>query len=104
MDWESKTAKIEIANPPASLADHRIDFIALDGSVALRLDFGDAAVADAGDVRTFSWGVCGQPWSAGDKLMLRISESLAELVGATGNASCLGEIEPTPSATPQLTR
>ena len=98
IDWDADVVKIGIANPPVSLADHHIDFIALDGSIALRLDFGDAAVADAGVVRTFSWGVCGQPWSAGDKLMLRISESAAGVVGATNDASCMGEVEPTPSA------
>lgn len=100
IDWDADGVKIEIVNPPVSLANHHIDFIALDGSIALRLDFGDAAVADAGDVRTFSWGVCGQPWSAGDKLMLRMSESLAGIAGATNDASCVGEIEPTPDATP----
>ena len=100
IDWDADVVKVEIANPPASLADHHIDFIALDGSVALRLDFGDAAVADAGVVRTFSWGVCKQPWSAGDKLMLRISESPPGLAGATNDASCLGEIEPTQAPTP----
>ena len=75
VDWTSNIAKIEIANPPASLANHHIDFIALDGSVALRLDYDDATSADAGVIRTFSWNVCNQPWNAGDKLMLRISES-----------------------------
>ena len=104
IDWDADVVKIEIANPPASLANHHIDFIALDGSVALRLDFGDAAVADAGVVRTFSWGVCGQPWQAVDRLMLRISESAADVAGATNNASCMDEPEPTPSATPQLPR
>ena len=91
IDWASDAINIEIANPPASLADHHIDFIALDGSIALRLDFGDAAVADAGAVRTFSWGVCGRPWHAGDKLMMRISESAAGLAEAASQASCEGE-------------
>lgn len=100
VDWASDVVTIEIANPPASLANHRIDFIALDGSVALRLDFGDAAVADAESVRAFRWGVCKQPWSAGDKLMLRISESAADVAGAANDASCMGEAEATSSATP----
>ena len=104
IDWDADVVKIGIANPPASIASHHIDFIALDGSVALRLDFGDAAVADAGVVRAFRWSVCGQPWNAGDKLMLRISESPVDLAGATNDASCMGEPEPTPSATPQLPR
>ena len=102
IDWASDAVNIEIANPPASLADHHIDFIALDGAIALRLAFGDAAVADAGAVRTFSWGVCGRPWDAGDKLMLRISESAAGLAGAANGASCEDADAPTPSATPPL--
>ena len=100
VDWDADVVTIAIANLPASLANHYIDFIALDGSVALRLDFGDAAVADAGGVRTFRWGVCGQPWNAGDKLMLRISESAAGVAGATNDATCMGEVEATSSATP----
>ena len=99
IDWDADGVKIEIVNPPVSLANHHVEFIALDGSIALRLDFGDAAVDGPGDVRTFRWGVCGQPWSAGDKLMLRMSESLADIVGATNNATCMGEPEPAPTAT-----
>ena len=104
IDWASDVVTIEIANPPASLANHHIDFIALDGSIALRLAFADAAVADAGDVRTFSWGVCGRPWDAGDKLMLRIRESAPGLAGAESNESCLGEPEPTQKPAPSATR
>ena len=89
VDWESDVVKIEIANPPVSLANHHIDFIALDGGVALRLDFADAAVSDAGGVRTFSWVRCGRPWDAGDELMLRISESPADLEGVTSQTSML---------------
>ena len=104
IDWASDVVSIEIANPPASLADHHIDFIALDSAVALRLAFGDAAVADAGDVRAFSWGVCGPPWDVGDKLMLRISESALGLEGAASSESCLDEPEPTPTPEPSATR
>ncbi len=87
--WESDVVTIEIANPPVSLlADHHIDFIAQDGNIPLRLDFDDAAVADAGGVRTFSWNVCGRPWQAGDELMLRIRESPPDLDGATSRTFC----------------
>ena len=102
VDWDADVVKIEIANSPASLANHHIDFIALDGAIALRLDFDDAGVADDGVVRTFSWGVCGGPWQAGDKLMLRISESPPDLAGATSRTSC-SNATPTPSATPMPT-
>ena len=99
VDWRSNVVKIEIVNPPASLTNHHIDFIELDGAIALRLDFDDAAVSDVGAVQTFSWVRCGRPWHAGDKLMLRISESPTDLVGATNLKSCsnaAAEQTPTP--------
>ena len=49
-----------------------MDFIALDGSVALTLDVADATV-DAPN-NTLSWPVVSQPWQSGNKLMLRIRE------------------------------
>lgn len=98
--WESDAVTIEITNPPVSLlANHHIDFIALDGSIPLRLDFDDAAIVDAEAVRTFRWSVCNQPWDAGDKLMLRISESPADLEGTTNWTSCSDTATPTPSPT-----
>ena len=76
-------------SPPVELADHHIDFIAMDGSVALRLDFDEALQAVDEGVRTLKWGVCEQPWNDGDLLMLRISESASELTGATtSNEPC----------------
>ena len=103
--WESDAVTIEIANPPVSLfANHHIDFIAQDGNIPLRLDFDDAAVADAGVVRTFSWVRCGQPWQAGDMLMLRISESPPDLAGVTNRTSCSdAAAEQTPTPIPALT-
>lgn len=100
IDWSSNVVKIEIANPPASLANHHIDFITLDGAIALRLDFDDATTADAESIRTFNWSVCPQPWHAGDKLMLRISESPPDLAGATNRTSCPNAPAQMPSATP----
>ena len=104
IDWASDVVNIEIANPPASLADHHIDFIALDGATTLRLAFGDAAIADAGAVRTFSWGVCGPPWQAGDKLMLRIRESAPGLAGAARQGACADAPMPTQTLSPSATR
>ena len=78
-------------SPATDLADHRVDFIALDGSVALRLDIAAAvAFADDDDVATFAWGVCEQPWSDGDLLMLRIAEGIPEDgIAATNDLECL---------------
>ena len=57
--------------PHTGLAGHKLDFIALDGSVSLSLQVDDATV-DAAN-KTLSWQVSEQPWHDGDKLMVRIS-------------------------------
>ena len=83
------------------LADKHIDFLALDASIALRLDFDDATVVTEQDnIKSLTWGVCKQPWKAGDLLMLRISESDGDVAGATSDESCL-PTTPTPTATPE---
>ena len=66
LKWESGV--VRMLNPSASLAGHAIDFIALDGSVALTLSF-DNATQSGG---ALTWSVADQPWQAGDLLMLRI--------------------------------
>ena len=79
--------------PHNLLAGHHIDFIALDGTVSLRLDFDDAVEISADDgVSALSWGVCVQPWEDGDKLMIRISESGADLTGATNDEECAATV------------
>ena len=85
--WESGRATVEL-NPFLSLADHHVDFIALDGSVSLRLDFDAAAETIDGTKRTLDWNVCAQPWESGDLLMLRISSSGENLTGATNDGPC----------------
>ncbi len=88
LQWESGRVEMQM-DPPGRLAGHHIDFIALDGSVVLRLDFDDAReVAEEGGTRALTWGVCEQPWSDGDLLMLRISESPPDLTGATNDDLC----------------
>ena len=67
LKWESGTLTLELS-PAASLSGHALDFIALDGSVALSLDGGGATVSGG----TLTWSVADQPWQAGDLLMLRI--------------------------------
>ncbi len=56
--------------PHTGLANHVVDFIALDGKVILSLDAADATVDAASN--TLSWSVSSQPWEDGDMLMLRI--------------------------------
>ena len=86
--WESGRVGMQI-DPPGRPTGHHIDFIALDGSVSLRLDFDDAAdVVEEGRTRALTWGVCERPWNDGDLLMLRISESPPGLTGATNDVLC----------------
>ena len=68
LKWESGVVTMEL-NPSASLAGHAVDFIALDGSVALTLSFDDATQSGGGSL---TWSVAAQPWVAGDLLMLRV--------------------------------
>jgi len=95
--WESKAVEMRLS-PHTRLANHHADFIALDGSVSLRLDFDDASEMGEGANRALMWNVCVQRWSDGDLLMLRISESPSDLIGATRDAGCLASATPTPDA------
>ena len=86
--WESARVEMQI-DPPGRPTGHHIDFIALDGTVVLRLDFDDAGdVVEEGRTRALTWGVCERPWNDGDLLMLRISESPPGLTGATNDVLC----------------
>ncbi len=85
--WESGRVAMEL-EPSFSLAGHHADFIALDSSVSLRLDFDDAAEMVDGAKVTLAWNVCAQPWESGDRLMLRISRSREGLTGVTNDGPC----------------
>ena len=69
LKWQNGTVTMKL-KPSASLAGNAIDFIALDGSVALTLSFDDAGSAKT--PTDLTWSVADQPWQAGDLLMLRI--------------------------------
>ena len=56
-----------------ALSGHTLDLIALDGTTALSLDGGAAAVSGG----TLTWSVATQPWQSGDKLMLRLRDAPA---------------------------
>ena len=89
ISWQDGQVHMRLS-PHATLADKHIDFLALDASIALRLDFDDATVTTvAAGHKELAWRVCKQPWTAGDLLMLRISESPDELAGVTNNVGCL---------------
>ena len=75
--WEAGTGDLGTMkmrlSPHSGIANHIVDFIALDGSVSLSLNVSDAAVDAANN--TLSWPVASQPWHSGNKLMLRIREA-----------------------------
>ena len=75
--WEpgtGATGTVKVAlSPHTGIANHIVDFIALDGSVSLSLYVADATVDSVNS--TLSWPVASQPWRSGDKLMLRIREA-----------------------------
>ena len=98
IEWASNKVAIRFANPTASLANHHIDFIALDGSTPLRLDFDDAATAEADGARALSWDVCAQPWQSGDLLMLRMAKTDDAGGSVTYGTGC--EEGASPTATP----
>ena len=88
ISWHQSKAAIVLSDA-TELGGHHIDFIALDGSTSLRLDFDEALQAAApNDTQSLSWGVCEQPWQDGDLLLIRISESGAGLTSATNDAEC----------------
>ena len=108
IEWSTNTNKValKLSNQSAKLAGHHIDFIELDASVSLRLDFDDAESTATGYGQTLSWEVCRQPWHPGDMLMLRISES-ATTDSATVKPICVdknaGEVAPAHTITPTPT-
>ena len=85
--WEAGRAVVEF-EPSIPLARRHVDFIALDGSLALRMDFDDAAETIEGIKRILAWHVCEQPWANGDLLMLRISRSGENLANVTSDEAC----------------
>ena len=86
IEWGSEQVSLEATSSLPE--DHHVDFLALDASVALRLDVDDATPTTSDGVTKHSWHVCDRPWSAGDKLILRISSSPSDLTGVTNDQSC----------------
>ena len=97
--WKAQQATLT-TSPGALPANHHVDFIELDGTVSLRLDVDTATTTTSGGKHTLSWRMCRQPWHAGDKLMLRIAQSGANLSGASSDAACT---TPNPKPTPIAT-
>ena len=101
IEWSPNTNKValKLSNQSVSLSGHHIDFIELDASVSLRLDFDDAESTATGYGQTLSWEVCRQPWHPGDQLMIRIAKS-ATAASATIKPVCVDDDKSAPTATP----
>ena len=71
LEWSSNQVVLTLGTH-VSLSGQVLDFIALDGSVALSL-LTDSATVDSTE-GTYSWPMTSQPWENGDQQMLRIRE------------------------------
>ena len=69
LKWHSGSVVLSLS-PFASLGDHQLEFIDLDGSTAFALRAPDATADSASG--TLTWTEADTPWSVGDLLMLRI--------------------------------
>ena len=84
LGWQDGAVTL-ILSKYISLSGYTLDFIALDGSVALSLNLASDPPSDGGQ-ESLSWPVAERPWQDGDRLMLRIREA---------------ESAPTPTAAPE---
>lgn len=75
LKWHSSEIITLTLSPNASLSGLALDFIALDGSVALTLPSSAAKTDTAAG--TVTWSSAAAPWRAGDQLMLRIRNAAA---------------------------
>ena len=71
ISWKSGTLKIKF-DPVTAHTGHVLNFIDIDGDVALSLALSGATVDAA--AKTLSWSVSSQPWKVGDKMMVRIHD------------------------------
>ena len=88
LTWEANQLQLELS-AAVPLADHYLDVIALDGTVALRLRLDDAASAatDSGG-QAWRWRACTAPWATGDQLMLRLHHSATALPDVSAAPGC----------------
>ena len=70
--WEAGQVRVRVS-PPDALVGQILEFIALDGTVALTLDVAEAEVDGVGGL---IWRVSQAPWRGGQKLMLRVRQKL----------------------------
>ncbi len=97
LKWHSSGIITLTLSPNASLSGLALDFIALDGTVALALP-ASAAKTDS-STGTVTWSSATAPWKAGDKLMLRIRNAAAT-TAPTPTATATPTATPTPVPPP----
>ena len=85
LGWQDGAVTLTLS-PYVSLAGYALDFIDLDGSVVLSLNFAGGGAPLDGDQGSLTWPVAERLWHKGDRLMLRIREA---------------EFVPTATATPE---
>ena len=68
---------------------HHLVFIAENGGIVLRLSIDDANQTVDSNFTTLRWGVCDQPWTNGDKLILRIAQTGQSPASVTNDTECL---------------
>ena len=82
IEWGADSVRMELS-PHGRLTGHHVDFIEMDGSVGLSLDFADAVATTTDDgSNALSWSVAESPWADGDTLMLRIYRIVPEFIDA----------------------
>ena len=72
LKWDNGSVVLTLS-PHASLPNHKLDFIELDGSISLSLQTSSAT--EDTTAGTLTWTVTDQSWHDGDTLMLRIAAS-----------------------------
>ena len=72
IEWESGTLKVNLTG---SHVGKHLDFLDVDGELALTVAVDDAVAADG----LLTWAVPDQPWESGDLLMVRLYSKTPEL-------------------------
>ncbi len=85
ISYESNEVTVTV-DPVNGLSGHHLDFISLDGTLALSLEVSDAK-KDNTD-KTLTWPTTSDPWASGDTLMLRVYGATVDCSGATTFGSC----------------
>ena len=98
LQWDPTGIVTLTISPNASLSGLALDFIALDGTIALTLPASSAKTDSAAG--TLRWSMLNSPWQAGDKLMLRIRNATSTPIPTATPTPTPDAPSPTPTDTP----